>query len=184
MASYFCIDANGNKRGPYNEQQLQVLAAQGVITPATPLETDTGHKGIAGQIAGLNFSTAPPNMQIPSGTAPQQTTGLSIFGWLTDFMFRDFWLPVVNRWICRITYVLCLVGAILTILYWTVGSILVIIQNGGDTPIVTLLLPPLSWVGALLFAFYTRLLCELWIVLFDWIFETTQAAQHYNETNK
>ena len=44
-----------------NEQQLQALATQGKITPNTPLETDTGHKGLAGQIPGLTFSaTTPP----------------------------------------------------------------------------------------------------------------------------
>jgi len=53
MANFFLTDANGNKRGPYNEQQLQSGIAKGIITPTTPLETDTGHKGLAGQIPGL-----------------------------------------------------------------------------------------------------------------------------------
>jgi len=53
MANFFLTDADGNRCGPYNEQQLQALAAQGKITPTTPLETDTGHKGLAGQIPGL-----------------------------------------------------------------------------------------------------------------------------------
>ena len=59
MANYLYIDANGQKQGPVNAQQLQALAAQGVITPDTPLKADTGHQGKAGQIPGL-FTTPPP----------------------------------------------------------------------------------------------------------------------------
>ena len=66
MPNYFVTDANGNKRGPITPQQLKALAEQGRITPSTPLETDTGHKGLAGQIRGL-FG-APPNP--PSATPP------------------------------------------------------------------------------------------------------------------
>jgi len=53
MTNYFYIDAYGQKQGPYKDQQLKELAAQGIITPNTSLETDTGHKGMAGQIPGL-----------------------------------------------------------------------------------------------------------------------------------
>ena len=60
MTNFFLTDKNGTKH-TVNEQQLQVLAAQGKITPATPLETDTGHTGLAGQIPGLNFKTAAPS---------------------------------------------------------------------------------------------------------------------------
>ena len=42
---YFYLDANNRKHGPVNNRQLQALASQGLITLATPLETDTGHKG-------------------------------------------------------------------------------------------------------------------------------------------
>ena len=72
MPNYFFTDTNGTKRGPLTPQQLKALAEQGRITPSTPLETDTGHKGLAGQIRGL-FS-APPNpppatpSAIPSAT--------------------------------------------------------------------------------------------------------------------
>jgi len=63
MANFFLTDANGNKRGPYNEQQLQSGIAKGIITPTTPLETDTGHKGLAGQIPGL--FPAPHRLRLP-----------------------------------------------------------------------------------------------------------------------
>ncbi len=58
MPNYFYIDANGQKQGPIDDQQLQMLAAQGMITPETVLETDTGHKGLAGQVLGLKFNAA------------------------------------------------------------------------------------------------------------------------------
>jgi len=53
MRTYFYIDSNGNKLGPYSGQQLKELAARGVITPDTPMETESGQKGLAGQIRGL-----------------------------------------------------------------------------------------------------------------------------------
>ena len=59
MTNYFYSDANGNRNGPVDEQQLKELAAQGIIGPSTPMETDTGHQGTAGQVPGLNFN-APP----------------------------------------------------------------------------------------------------------------------------
>ena len=50
---FFYTDANGQKQGPVNDQQLEVLVTRGVIKPNTPLETGTGHKGLAGQISDL-----------------------------------------------------------------------------------------------------------------------------------
>lgn len=59
MTNFFYFDQSGQKQGPINDQQLRALAAQGSITPQTPLETDTGHKGQAGQIPGLFAAPAP-----------------------------------------------------------------------------------------------------------------------------
>lgn len=70
MTNYFYIDAKGRKVGPVNDQRLKYLAAQGIIGQHTPMETDTGYKGVAGQIPGL-FPVAPspePNPFI--GTPP------------------------------------------------------------------------------------------------------------------
>jgi len=71
MPNFFYLDANGQKRGPVNDQQLKTLAERGVITPATPLMTDTGHKGKAGQIQGL-FNESPPNPFTASAPATNQ----------------------------------------------------------------------------------------------------------------
>lgn len=68
MTSFFYFDASGQKQGPVNDQQLRALAAQGVINPQTPLETDTGHKGQAGQIPGLFAAPAPVS---PFAATPQ-----------------------------------------------------------------------------------------------------------------
>jgi len=59
MANFFYYDQVNQKQGPVTEQQLKELAAQGVISLNSPMETDTGHKGTAGQIPGL-FAAAPP----------------------------------------------------------------------------------------------------------------------------
>ena len=50
---YKYVDANGIAHGPIDEQQLKSLAVQGIINPYTPLETDSGFTGFAGQIPDL-----------------------------------------------------------------------------------------------------------------------------------
>jgi len=182
MTTFFLSDANGQKHS-VNEQQLQTLAAQGKITPTTPLETEDGHKGLAGQIPGLkfNFATSTPFTQ----TAPQMTNwtstqhsensvGGSILSWLTDFAFQDLRLPVINLWACRIVYVICFFAAIL----WAVGMTLMGLGSLGPHPGL-LILVPLFCLGATLFIFLTRLLCEWYIIVFDWIIITTEAARKY-----
>ena len=61
MPNFYYHNASGQKIGPVNELQLKTLATQGVINSQTPLETDTGHKGQAGQIPGLFPAPAPAN---------------------------------------------------------------------------------------------------------------------------
>jgi len=62
MPNFFYFDQTNQKRGPVSEQQLKELAVQGLIGPHTPMETDTGHRGVAGQIPGL-FPVAAPSAQ-------------------------------------------------------------------------------------------------------------------------
>lgn len=66
MTNFFYFDQNGQKQGPVNDQQLKALATQGVINPQTPLETDTGHRGQAGQIPDL---FAAPALELPPVTS-------------------------------------------------------------------------------------------------------------------
>lgn len=72
MTNFILTDKNGKKH-QINEQQLQTLAAQGKIQPTTPLETDTGHTGLAGQIPGL-FNAPPPQSAAPAQTIPQSVS--------------------------------------------------------------------------------------------------------------
>jgi len=77
------IIRTGVKRGPIAPQQLKELATQGKITPNTPLETDTGHKGLAGQIRGLfsapplnpSLATPPVNQAAPQCASAPATAG-------------------------------------------------------------------------------------------------------------
>ena len=53
MPNWFYIDAFGQQQGPVNDAQLKKLVAQQIILPDTPLVTDAGKKGKAGQVKGL-----------------------------------------------------------------------------------------------------------------------------------
>ena len=67
MPNWYFIDKNGYKCGLINDQQLKALAVKGEITPDTPVETDDGRKGKAGQLKGLFPATpvAPNNQTVP-----------------------------------------------------------------------------------------------------------------------
>jgi len=69
MTNFFYFDRSNQKQGPVSAEQLKELATRGVIEPNTPMETDTGHKGRAGQIPGLFAAGATPFAQ-PVQTAP------------------------------------------------------------------------------------------------------------------
>jgi hypothetical protein len=55
MTKFFFTEKNGKKSTPHSKEQLQALIERRVITQNTPLETDTGHKGYAGKVPGLNW---------------------------------------------------------------------------------------------------------------------------------
>jgi hypothetical protein len=75
MPNWFYTDANGQKQGLINDQQLKALAVQGIITPQTQLETESGHKGLAGQIKGL-FPAVPPQVQPVAAPIPVQNAAV------------------------------------------------------------------------------------------------------------
>ena len=68
MPNYFFTNSNGTKQGPVNGQQLKALAAQGLITPETIVETEQGKSAPAGKVNGLIFgliftvATPPPHL--------------------------------------------------------------------------------------------------------------------------
>jgi len=183
MTNYFYFDQNNQQHGPVNEQQLHELASQGVINPNTPLETDTGHKGVAEQIPGLTFNVATSSPFGQSASQPSNATtslAMSILMWPLDFAFHDIRLPCINLWACRITYALCCIGAILWGLVLTFSIFTAVTY--GDT--LAIIFAPLVWLGVVLFILAARLFCEWYIIVFDWIVETTKAARLYTANNE
>ena len=53
-----------------------MLAARGIITPETPLATDTGHRGTASQIPGLQFGSAAPSPFVQTAQPVQQNVSV------------------------------------------------------------------------------------------------------------
>ena len=192
MPNYFFTDENGTKH-LLTEQRLQTLVERGVIVPTTPLETEDGHQGFAGQIPRLNFNNVvPPKVEQTTYYSPprhsavysqqsENSVGGSIMSWLFDFAFQDLRLPVINLWACRIVYVICIVAAILWAIWMTIMFFTFTISSPTDFLIVLFIATPLTWLGAILFILFSRLLCEWYIIVFDWIIETTKAARKYND---
>jgi len=195
MPNYFYADANGQKQGPVDEQQLQELIDQGVINPNTRLVTDTGHKGNAGQVPGLKFNTVSSPFtqtvsQMTVGDIQQsaRSTAKSAGLWLFDFAFRDLRLHIFNLWVCRISYILWMITALL-MGFW--GTSLVFngagqfgIGGGPFAPIVTFLGIFIVWLSVLFSIVYVRLLLEWSITIIDWMVETTKAARIYIANNQ
>lgn len=195
MANFFYFDANGQKQGAFSEQQLQALAAQGVIMPNTPLETEGGHKGTAGQIPGLVFNTAAHSSSAPMpqmGTHIQENKG-TIFSWLFDFAFRNIRFHAIYLWIIKAIYIVCMIAAIL----WGIGLTFMIFPELFED--IQQARSPLDMIGRLIFNvigilivwlavciyfFFARLWCEWMIITIDWIIETTKAARLYIENSK
>jgi len=195
MPNYLYTDESGQKY-TLTEQRLQTLIDRGVITPTTPLETDTGHHGLAGQIPGLNFDNVAPPPSAPrpqrTGASHKQTLAMQagtmarnagvggILVWLLDFAFQDLRLPIINLWACRIIYAICCIAAILWGVFATFMFISIAAGEYGDASAIVIGIP-LAWLGAAVFVFLSRLFCEWYIIVFDWIIETTKAARKYND---
>ena len=99
MTNFFYTDANGQKHGPINDQLLRVLVTQNKIRPDTSLETDTGYKGVAGQIPGLFVATPPqppPPIQPPISLGvpvpPQSVSMPNDKDEIIEFSARPDWL--------------------------------------------------------------------------------------------
>ncbi|MDR3233776.1 MAG: hypothetical protein LBT46_08970 [Planctomycetaceae bacterium] len=57
--NWYYYDNNGTKSRLISQQELENLVARGIITRTTRLETEGGHKGLAGQVPGLIFPSVP-----------------------------------------------------------------------------------------------------------------------------
>jgi len=196
MPNYFYTDASGLRQGPINDQQLHALAANGIIKHDTPLETDGGIRGLAGQISGLNFSNAtsssrphsPQTLTMQAGALAKKTGAGGVLSWLLDFSFQDLRLPIINLWACRIAYVICWIVAVLALLGGTLRLLGVAVsapsyaQPGVFISCFLLILG--LWIIVPLYIMAVRLLCEWYIIIFDWIVETTKAARLIVDDNK
>jgi len=178
MANYFYTDAKGNKRGPYNEQDIQIQIDRGLIGKNTPVETDIGNKILVKQIPGLNFRQS--ELQHIQQSVDVNPIAMSITSWLTDFAFRDLRLPVINLWACKIIYAICCIAAALILPMWIVLAFISL----AEVPAALLIVIPFAVICVALFVFAARLACEWYIIVFDWIVETTKAARIYAENNK
>ena len=95
MPNYYYRDANNQRQGPYDGQQLRALKEQGIITPKTPLETDRKYLGLAEQFPTLNFETT---SEIPDiGLARFLTPVLiAILWWLAVVMTVIFFVVLLQ----------------------------------------------------------------------------------------
>lgn len=178
MTNYYYLDQTSQKRGPLTKQQLQELVAQGVIGPDTLMETDGGHKGVAGQIPGLFTTTSPPSsfavppIQPPYNGNPQtsyqspeyypQRKTSGIFG-ILDFGFTRF---ITNVWISFIWTVI----VIIVFLLWglaCLAGLATILQGGNDSAFIGgLLIFFLATTLAALYLLFARMGLELIVVVF------------------
>ena len=192
MPNYYYFDASGQKFGLVNDQQLQSLATQGVITPNTPLETEGGHKGTAGQIPGLQFNTAVE--QSPFAQPPQATPqtsgktfrlgaipghillwlGWRFFSWF-DWDFRDILLPKNIRQASAFIYgCFCFWGVIFGIVT-TLNALLVLGSEAEDWVMFSYCVHAVFyWLAFAFSVVIVRLVCEWQIVLMDRIIENSK----------
>ena len=186
MPNYFYLDVNGQKQGPVNDQQLQALATRGIITPDTPLATDTGHEGKAGQIPGLKFNavatspfaqTSQTTRQI--GRAYSKADDIVLF----DFTFRDVRLPKAIRRVCFAMNLCAWIFGVLLGL-WCTGTLLGDTASPGHAFNIFFIVVIPIWFVILLFIFLVRIFCEWQIVMMDWIIATKNYVENTREQKK
>lgn len=90
MPNFVNIDADGQQQGAFTSQQLKELVVPGIITSATPLETDTGHTGFA--------TTFPERVHesIPPETVSQESESLERLQDITKEADTPTFLPSEN----------------------------------------------------------------------------------------
>ena len=174
MANYFYFDQNNQKQGPVSWEELQALAAQGVIEPNMKIETSNGGEGFAGQLV------SPSKLKFKELRVTPQSSSGSVWTWLFDFAFRDIRIHTVILWFCRIFYTLSVIATICLGL-WATFMLFVALSYRNALALLGI---PIVWVGVVLSIFLARLYCESIIFVYDWIHETTKAARLYIENNK
>jgi hypothetical protein len=136
MADYFYFDTNRQIRGPYDDQQLQELATQGIVKPNTMVTDDKRHWKKAIRIPGLVFQDGAVAQGDPV---------------IFDIGFTRFISNTVNS----IIWVICILAAIAACGY----GVYAIVQDDAGRGIVIILF---AIVGLLA----SRTLLELEVVIF------------------
>jgi hypothetical protein len=147
MANYYYRDADNKEQGPYDKQQLQELAKQGIIKPSTMLATKQRYLGNAELFPGLVFQDGTVSK---SGTELEQTSVEHSPG-IFDIGFTRF----VSNTIISIIWVICILAAVIA----CIGGVLVMMNGNAIMGIAMILLAPI----ALLFI---RMTLELEVVIF------------------
>jgi hypothetical protein len=181
MPNYYYFDASGQKYGLVNDQRLQALAAQGVITPNTPLETEGGHRGVAGQIPGLRFpvQTGDSDAQVSDKglTLVEQfrfrsdTEDMPIFSLLSDFSFRELQPETIFLWFTKFVYGVGLIAIILGGLIYCGTTAFGAFSLAGDTrgaSLLLLLTLPLICLACFVGICWLRFCCEWTIITFHY----------------
>ena len=190
MTTYFYTNSRGERLGPISDQQLRDLAALGAIGPNTPMETEGGYKGVAGQIPGLNFplptiyDAQTLGQPHPQEERAKSESTRSILLWPLDFPFQDIRVHIIHRWACMIGYALFWIVAVFFLFIGTFGTFAMVGQlarHSGTWGTIGFLLVPLLWIGIAFLILLTRLYFELCIVILDWIVVTSKAARIYIE---
>jgi len=145
--NYYYTDAEGNRRGPYNEQQLRDLVTQNIIQQEAPVHTDTGNTALVKEIL---FPSLYPSKRIQ--TTPQESITTQTLPGFFDIGFTRF---ITNTW---------------TSILWVLTIIFALLGCGGamvfgafnDAPVLFIIAP----IAAALFLLFMRMAFELTIVIF------------------
>ncbi|MDR3234510.1 MAG: hypothetical protein LBT46_12755 [Planctomycetaceae bacterium] len=80
--NWYYYDNNGTKSRLISQQELENLVAREVIIRTTRLETESGHKGLAGQVPGLSFPSVPvPPMPVLPSSPLLDNIRSAFMGW-------------------------------------------------------------------------------------------------------
>jgi len=165
MADYFYTDADGNRKGPFNKEQLKELAANGIITPTTQLVARDGLKGRASAwYPDLKFSNVSDHTEYA-----QASPGFFDIGF-TRFVM-NFYIPYI--WVFTI---------VAGCLGWAFSIIMGLNQLGIEKEpwygIVTIVVATIALPFSLLFS---RMVLEIVIVMFRIETHLRTIHEHYEK---
>ena len=153
MTDYFYLDNNGTRRGPYNEERLQELAANGTIKPDTQIGTmDAGLT-----LTGLKKATELIPDSMFHSAARQKPLGVF------DFGFNKFYTATLIKFIWKV---------IVVVAFLTWGSSIIIgllaIVTGGDEggAVLGVLYILLSMIALLIHLILVRIVLEFAFIVF------------------